>query len=239
MLSGLLCNYFFGHIEKRLLGDVLGSPHLFPPLPSGTSVRQEAEVAGVTGGEGGHGEEAADDRHCEYKGDGTISAPAAPSLDHCVSPRSGAGKGAERAGGRRGGAESVPAETSYREAHGARAYRTVGAHPSEPSDGGGGCCESERCWPDGKQGSPAAGALSDPFPHPEGDCTLLRQVDDFLLVSKSKAKAEAFVRVMHDSLKTEEWGFNVHEAKVGYTCMVAFYVSPPSLVIRCDACCSL
>lgn len=33
-------------------------------------------------------------------------------------------------------------------------------------------------------------------------------------VSTSRAKAEAFVRVMHDKEKTGEWGFSVHEAKV-------------------------
>ncbi|CAM9377315.1 unnamed protein product, partial [Pylaiella littoralis] len=75
------------------------------------------------------------------------------------------------------------------------------------------CCDYNE---DG--GHPVGGAWGEgggcPFPNPEGDCTLLRQVDDFLLITTSKAKAEAFVRVMHDKSKTrEEWGFSVHEAK--------------------------
>lgn len=43
---------------------------------------------------------------------------------------------------------------------------------------------------------------------------MLRQVDDFLLVTTSKEKATAFVSAMHDKAKTGEWGFSVHEAKV-------------------------
>jgi len=38
-----------------------------------------------------------------------------------------------------------------------------------------------------------------------------------LQISTSKAKAEAFVRVMHDKDKTGEWGFSVHEAKASQT----------------------
>ena len=64
-----------------------------------------------------------------------------------------------------------------------------------------------------------------PFPHPEGGCTLLRQVDDFLLVTTSKEKAKAFVREMHDKAKTGEWGFSVHEAKVQALFCLLFFLS--------------
>ncbi|CAN0438375.1 unnamed protein product, partial [Ectocarpus sp. 8 AP-2014] len=41
VLSGLLCNYFFGHIEKRLLGDVLDGGSPFPdPEGDCTLLRQ-------------------------------------------------------------------------------------------------------------------------------------------------------------------------------------------------------
>ncbi|CAM9723132.1 unnamed protein product, partial [Scytosiphon promiscuus] len=71
---------------------------------------------------------------------------------------------------------------------------------------------------DGRQGEDTTteqmgGRDKRPFPDPEGDCTLLRQVDDFLLISTSRDKAEAFVQVMHDKSKTGAWGFSVHEAK--------------------------
>lgn len=96
----------------------------------------------------------------------------------------------------------------------ARACRRQREHPRETRSGG-------RCGGDGtreyEDGAASVGETR-PFPHPEGNCTLLRQVDDFLLVTTSKEKAMAFVSAMHDKAKTGEWGFSVHEAKVSLVC---------------------
>lgn len=56
----------------------------------------------------------------------------------------------------------------------------------------------------------------DPLGHSSSgdDHTLLRQLDDFLLITTNKDKAIKFVNVMHDRRRTEQFGFNVHEAKV-------------------------
>lgn len=191
MLSGLLCNYFFGYIEKRLLRDVLESP-LLPNLPDTASMPHKVRSSAN-----------ASDPHISLRG--------------------------HNGGSRAGVKEQVPSsscEPNVQNLHGAETTRNANpgydaaVPPSSRSycahthsqPGGSGC--ENRYVPADKEKSSSVD-LS-PFPHPGGDCTLLRQVDDFLLVSTSKAKAEAFVRVMHDRAKTGEWGFGVHEAKVGF-----------------------
>ena len=125
----------------------------------------------------------------------------------------------------------LPAQSSFDNADGGRSYYptkgeqhvstdTLRDGQSRPEREG--SCRAERCIVNGLCRGPGVEERRScptpqtrPFPDPEGDCTLLRQVDDFLLVTTSKAKAEAFVRVMHDHARTSEWGFGVHEGKVG------------------------
>ncbi|CAN0129809.1 unnamed protein product, partial [Hapterophycus canaliculatus] len=167
VLSGLLCNYFFGHIEKCLLGDVLeSSPHLSLPTPAAAvDARRRAAMI--------------------------------PNSAH-----DGRGRGGGIAAGGR--------------VHGGG----IGLGGGVGGSGGGSGGSGDSRQRDGATTGRMAAGKKRPFPDPEGDCTLLRQVDDFLLlladssISTNKAKAEAFVRVMHDESKTGAWGFSVHEAKV-------------------------
>ncbi|CAM9246639.1 unnamed protein product, partial [Ectocarpus sp. 12 AP-2014] len=252
VLSGLLCNYFFGHIEKRLLGDVLdggggggggGARGL-----SSRAVGLESRSNSIGGGSGGQDEGAASSfgsptgekrarpggREGEGEGEGEGERPPkfarissscsclgdAAALDSDRASRGGVlgvpnGRGGGGSDGNRG-----PHETPRQQSCRSTANRNGRGHGScGPVDGerGGERCRLGGDVDDGQRGrGPAEREESGgerPFPDPEGDCTLLRQVDDFLLISTSKAKAESFVRVMHDEVKTGDWGFSVHQAK--------------------------
>lgn len=91
-----------------------------------------------------------------------------------------------------------------------------GSHRGDKSGSGRGGGGEGWAVEEEEEGSLMAAGLPRPFPSPEGDCTLLRQVDDFVLVTTDRSKAEAFVGVMHDRTKTGDWGFSVHEAKVSF-----------------------
>ncbi|CBJ34208.1 telomerase reverse transcriptase, putative [Ectocarpus siliculosus] len=277
VLSGLLCNYFFfGHIEKRLLGDVLDGgvperPHR-PPGGGGArglsarAVGLERRSDGIGGGSGSQGAGATSsfappaggkrgrpgererererergrererEREREQEGErppkfARIS-PACSRLGDAAAPdsdrasRGGVlgvpnGRGGGGSDGNRGPHETPQQQscrnTANQNGRGHGSYGPVGGpHRGERCRlGGNGDDEQRGRGPAEREES---GGES-PFPDPEGDCTLLRQVDDFLLesddgISTSKAKAESFVRVMHDEVKTGDWGFSVHQAKV-------------------------
>lgn len=215
VLSGLLCNFFFGYIEKRLLGDILDPPPLSAQPPT-SSVKRDVPVMNRFNGWNGDGVRPFYGRDAETA--------AARLSGGCFrsSPWGVGGTGARAAVGAESGCTSrLPgkvcgtaqaiSDASHGEG-GARssACRSQRDHPCKTSSG-------ERCGRDrtcGYGGGEASAGERPPFPHPEGDCTLLRQVDDFLLVTTSKEKAMAFVSTMHDQAKTGEWGFSVHEAKV-------------------------
>ncbi|CAM9515258.1 unnamed protein product [Ectocarpus fasciculatus] len=252
VLSGLLCNYFFGHIEKRLLGDVLagGVPER-PRLPPGGggarglsvgAVGLEGRGDGVDGGSGGAQDEGAAssfrapaggkrarlgerEREGERPPKFARNSPACSCLGDAAAPDSGRAPC--------GGALGVPnggggGDDGNRGSPSPQSCRNTSNHNGRVGHGlcglVGGARGGERCrlggnGRDEQRGTgPAEGDASGdgearPFPNPEGDCTLLRQVDDFLLISTSKARAESFVRVMHDEVKTGDWGFSVHQAK--------------------------
>lgn len=171
VLSGLLCNYFFGHIEKRLLRNALETPlHRAPP--PGKHVQTPAPA--VVG---------SDDDEDDGMRDGTT---------RC-------GKGHRRSAAKIGRDERHCGWRLQKDDEERLPYSDF----MEWDCGGG-------------DGAPPSSGASGPFSDPTGDFTLLRQVDDFLLITTSKTKAEAFVRVMHDKDQTGAWGFAVHEAKVGW-----------------------
>lgn len=240
VLSGLLCNFFFGYIEKRLLGDILDSPPLSAPPPT-SSVKRDVPVMNrfndsLETSSNGDGV-----RPC-YGRDAETSAARFSGGCSRSSPwgvgESGLGTGARAAAGaesdctsRLPGKTCGTAEAISDVSHGeggaySSACRSQREHPCEASSGE--TCGRRRTREDEDGG--ASGGGRPPFPHPEGDCTLLRQVDDFLLVTTSKEKAMAFVSAMHDKAKTGEWGFSVHEAKVSESTGVCL-VSVPSGVL--------
>lgn len=195
VLSGLLCNFFFGHVEASLLGDILGS-NLPPSAPRDTlspSARKQ---------------KASDHERCGTHHDGgTTAKNEAPCLEETTrtelgeTPVPGTRRGGSRARDPRQESTGSPGEncTPTKSCCGFRVgpCRHRGTETARGQELGGG----QSCGT-----SPA---------RPSRDYALLRQVDDFLLVTTNKAKAEAFVRVMHDESKTGLWGFTVHEGKVG------------------------
>lgn len=223
VLSGLLCNYFFGFIEKRLLGGVLETP-LSSTSPTAAPMLGGTGVFGRPDGSDGLG----CDRGCIAESGLCLDNHLSPRLDSsggdncgvsgegrsfgCVAPLSRSGRGN---GGACGKAEA---------ACGGNLGESFGwSHASVPRDGiddgershrreKSGSGRGSEGWPVEGRGYSMDGLR--PFPSPEGDCTLLRQTDDFLLVTTNKSKAEAFVGVMHDRAKTGDWGFSVHETKV-------------------------
>ncbi|CAN0157920.1 unnamed protein product [Ectocarpus sp. 12 AP-2014] len=245
VLSGLLCNYFFGHIEKRLLGDVLDGGGGGGGGARGLSSRAvglESCSDSIGGGSGGQDEGAASsfgpptggkrarpggrerEREREREGESPpkfarISLSCSRLGDSAASDSDRASRGGVlgvpngRGGGGGSDVNRGPHETPQRQSRRSTANQNGREHGSY----GGERCRLGGIVDDEQRGrGPAVGEESGgerPFPDPEGDCTLLRQVDDFLLISTSKAKAESFVRVMHDEVKTGNWGFSVHEAK--------------------------
>lgn len=154
VLSGLLCNYYFGYIERSLIGDILqptSSSRAGSHIADNTAARSPRELFQEFADESRDSKTLArdaDSSHCPGRG-----AYAAPSGDHATES------------GRQTEQES------------ARPFMSPSAHSGD-------------------------------------DFALLRQVDDFLVVTTNKAKAEAFVQVMHDQSKTSKWAFSIHEAKV-------------------------
>lgn len=227
VLSGLLCNYFFGHIEKRLLGDILdGSvperPHLPPGGgggeargPSARAVGLESRSDGIGGGSVSQDEGATSsfappargkrarpgEREREREGErppkfagispscSCLGDAAAPDSDRAS--RRGVlgvpnGRGGGGSDGNRGPHETPQRQscrnTANQNGRGRGSYGPVGGAR------GGERCRLGGNGDDEQRGrGPAEGEESGeerPFPDPEGDCTLLRQVDDFLLVSE-------------------------------------------------------
>lgn len=191
MLSGLLCNYFFGHIERCLLGRVLET---LPPCttsrpPANACTRQAATAAGfLRGGDfGGGGSDGKDGLRGHAPGWDGGATTGAPSLSGSRRPEGGGSPDRSTAGRKRArlAAEGVEQDEQEEEGDGrdenhgeragagARGVRATHApcHGSRPAETGGAAQE--------RAGTPSGGV----FPNPEGDCTLLRQVDDFLLVS--------------------------------------------------------
>eukprot|EP00752_Nemacystus_decipiens_P012225 g10838.t1 len=219
VLSGLLCNYFFGHIERCLLGGVLETRRHSTHNDGGAN--QAAAASGFRGADGGgEGEDGVRGRAlCWDSGTtGASSSSGSRRPAESLSPvRSATGRKRPRLAAEGTEEQEQEEEGGDKEEDGrgdgagARGVSRAIRNPSRRAR----AAETDRR---ASQGSAGAGTSSGGggggvFPDPEGDCTLLRQVDDFLLISTSRAKAEAFVRVMHDKRKTGKWGFSVHEAK--------------------------
>lgn len=232
MLSGLLCNYFFGHIEKRLLGDILKP--LVPPESNSTAVGIVKPAKGNMG-DGGQAVSFCCGRQRESEASGKLAHIGVRSfsqVNDASVPDSGGGIRCNR-----------KRPHPSRETDSSFSYGDVSAGISEAKGHGGdphgeqgyGKSGVTRCgWgrTSGDEHMPSKEDLH-PFPDPAGDCTLLRQVDDFLLVTTNKARAEDFVRVMHDKTKTGEWGFAVHEAKVSWlACLYTLFAAAYTRGIR-------
>lgn len=228
VLSGILCNYFFGHIEKRLLGDVLagGVPER-PRLPPGgggggsgarglsaRTVRFEDRGDGISGDRGTQDEGAASsfrapaggkrarpgERERERGGErppkfarispscSCLGDTAAPDSDRASRGRAfGVPSGGGGDGNRKSPETPQPQSCRNTANQNGRGHCSCG-----PVGGarGGECCRLGGNGDDEQRGrGPAEGEQrggARPFPDPEGDCTLLRQVDDFLLVSDNR-----------------------------------------------------
>lgn len=201
VLSGLLCNYFFGHIERCLLGGVLEPPlppcASRPPANNSSASLQAATTVGLLGGDGGSGN---DGGGVGDDGEDGVSVRRRHALgwDSRATRESSSGRGRScrpgeefsparsAAGGKRAGpaVEGVEEEEEERkkgdcddddDGVGARRFRATRT-PSHRWR----AAETDRASR-GRAEMPSSGV----FPDPEGDCTLLRQVDDFLLVSES------------------------------------------------------
>lgn len=243
VLSGLLCNFFFGYIEKRLLGDILDStPPSAPPSPSTSSITRDVTPIGPSTDNRGNGSNNDDGMRPGCEGDVETSPAHLSDRFRCPAWEVGGGSGSGVGARARAAASAESdlarpllgkpcgtAETINGVSHGegggycARTCQSQRGHHSCETAGSSGGCGRDRTREDDRGG--ASVEEGRPFPHPEGDCTLLRQVDDFLLVTTSKAKATAFVSAMHDKVKTEEWGFSVHEAKVSLLVCLAWSMS--------------
>ena len=209
VLSGLLCNYFFGHIERCLLGDVLETRPLSTSRPPANAAAtraatagavQAATTAGSRCGAGGGGKEDGGVRGQALGWDrGATGASSSSSSCGSCRPdegfsrvRSAAGRKRarlavegleeEEGGGREkgGNEDDAAADGDGAGDRGAGATRDP-SHRSRAAETGRGESQGRA-----GAGAPSAGGGGNDdgvFPDPEGDCTLLRQVDDFLLVS--------------------------------------------------------
>lgn len=226
VLSGLLCNYFFGHIERCLLGDVLETRPLSTSRPPANAAATRAATAGATAGAGAGAVQAATTAgsRCGAGGgggeDGGVrgqalgwdrgATGASSSSSSCGSCRPDEGfsrvrsaEGRKRArlavegleeegGGREKGGNEDDAAADGDWAGDRRAGAT--GNPSHRSR----AAETGRGESQGRAGAgaPSAGGGGNDdgvFPDPEGDCTLLRQVDDFLLVSTGERSPRTVV----------------------------------------------
>lgn len=200
VLSGLLCNYFFGHIEKILLGGVLETlppcTSRPPPPPDTGANHQAATTAGYpfrggSGGGSGDGEDGVRGHALGWDSGAAAGAPSSrdrrpqegsrPVRSSSSSGAAGRNLTRQAAEGAEEGEQDGDEEDDDGCGAGARgAGRATRNNPSRRSRD----AETDRAPPGRAGGTPSSGV----FPDPEGDCTLLRQVDDFLLVSTGERR---------------------------------------------------